>query len=82
MGIPHGWGLLLEAEVALRLEDGSGRESQRAMPLVYPAPEWLRWLKALRGQGIGWEGQWVSSCLQIGPPSLPLQSSYWMETET
>lgn len=35
---------------------GSGLESQRVMPSVYPAPEWLRWLMALRGQGVCWEG--------------------------
>lgn len=62
--------------MALRLEDGSEHGSQRARPSVYPVPEWRRWLKALRGQGMGWEGQWVSSCLQIGPPSLPLQPFY------
>lgn len=35
---------------------GSGRESQRVTPSVDPAPEWLKWPKALRGQGMGWEG--------------------------
>lgn len=35
---------------------GSGHGSRRVMPSVYPTPEWLRWLKALRGQAMGWEG--------------------------